>query len=91
MIINDLIVGQYEKHITVQSTICKVNTDKTVKVNDNTAIFFFESEDNLPVPNFKEFYPGLRMQSKHFLVRCLDDKKLYRHYTICNAMRPDIY
>ena len=31
------------------------------------------------------------MQSKHFLIRCMDNPRLYRHYTICNAMRPDVY
>ena len=45
IIVNSLIIGNYEKHITVQSTICKVNMEKTIKVNETTAIFFFESED----------------------------------------------
>jgi len=31
------------------------------------------------------------MLTKHFLVRSLDNPHLYRHYTICNAMRPEIY
>ena len=29
IIVNDLIIGNYEKHITVQSTICKINLEKT--------------------------------------------------------------
>ena len=43
------------------------------------------------MPNFREFHAGLGFQSKHFLIRSMDNKKLYRHYTICNAMRPEIY
>lgn len=61
MIVNDLIIGNYEKQITVQSTICKVNIGKTIRVNDSTCTFFFESETGEIVPNFKEFYPGLSM------------------------------
>ena len=45
MIVNDLIIGNYEKHITVQSTICRIKTEKIVRLNDTTSIFFFESED----------------------------------------------
>ena len=45
MIVNDLIIGNYEKHITVQSTICKVNEGKITRLNESTSIFYFESED----------------------------------------------
>ena len=31
------------------------------------------------------------MQSKHFLIRSMENKHLYRHYTVCNVMRPEIY
>ena len=91
MIVNDLIIGQYEKQVTAQSTICRIKMESTQAVNDSTAIFHFEAEDKQAVPNFKEFHAGLSMMTKHFLIRCMDNEKLYRHYTICNAMRPEIY
>ena len=43
LIVNDLIVGHYQKDVIAQSTICKVNIDKTVELNNTTSIFFFES------------------------------------------------
>ena len=61
LIVNDLIVGHYQKDIAAQSTICKVKVDKTVELNNTTSIFFFESEDKQIVPNFKQYYPGLLM------------------------------
>ena len=91
LIVNDLIVGHYQKDVVAQSTICKVKVDKTVELNNTTSIFFFESEDKQIVPNFKQYYPGLLMIQKHFLVRCLDDESHYRHYTACNAMLPEVY
>ena len=72
------------------TTICKVDTKKTVKLSKSTSIFFFESENGQVVPNFKSFFPGLRMTQKHFLVRSLEDG-LHRHYTSCNVMRPELY
>jgi len=45
------------------------------------------------VPNFKAYYKSLSYLTKHFLVRSMDGptKSVARHYTICNAMRPDVY
>ena len=91
MIVNDLIIGTYQKDIIAQSTICNIKHDKTVELNNTTSIFFFESKDKQIVPNFKKFYPGLRQIQNHFLVRCLDDELHYRHYTACNAMQPQVY
>ena len=31
------------------------------------------------------------MIQKHFLVRCMDQEKHFRHYTACNAMHPETY
>ena len=59
--------------------------------NKTTGTVFLKSIDNYPVVNFKSFYPGFDMLGKHFKLRCVSDKKLNRHYTICNVMRPTYY
>lgn len=45
------------------------------------------------MPNFKAHYRSLGYLTKHFLLRSRDGPKdsVARHYTVCNAMRPDVY
>mgnify|MGYP007082948919 FL=1 len=44
------------------------------------------------MPNFKSYFDEFDYLAKHFLVRSLNGPNgVKRHYTICNAMRPDIY
>lgn len=59
--------------------------------NSSTGTIFLKSIENYPVANFKSFYPGFDMLGKHFKIRCISNKKLNRHYTICNVMRPTYY
>lgn len=91
MIVNDLIQGVYDKKLVSTITDCQIETDMTYMWNKTTGTVFLKSIDNYPVVNFKSFYPGFDMLGKHFKLRCVSDKKLNRHYTICNVMRPTYY
>ena len=91
LIVNDLIIAQLDRKITVQSTICKVDQNRTVVISPHVQGFYFESGRTEPVPNFKRFYPGQTMFGKHFTIRAMTGSKPTRHYTICNSMQPDVY
>lgn len=52
----------------------------------------FESSDSRNVENWKPYFRDLSFLGKHYLVRNLDGhKSIARHYTVCNAMQPEIY
>lgn len=91
MIVNELIVAYYEKEVERTSTICRLNQDKYFIVNDDVKTLFMESVDKRPVANFKKHYRGFEILTKHFWIRSLQDRSVIRHYTICNAMDPDLY
>ena len=40
---------------------------------------------------FKRFYPDTEMLTKHFLLSSVNNPKVFRHYTSCNAMNPPVY
>jgi hypothetical protein len=86
-IVNDLIAAQLNRKEPIQSTICTV--DKKHTVNSTTMTLYLKSVESGVVPNFKRYYPGLSMIGKHFTVRSLENKKVTRHYTVSNAMRPE--
>lgn len=73
------------------STVCRLNEQKYYIVNDYVKTIYLESVDKRPVPNFKKHYHGFEILTKHFWIRCLQDPSVIRHYTICNAMDPDLY
>lgn len=93
MIVNDLAIARYKPDETVASTVCRVREDLSVEVNPRTKVIVLENiDEGVKVPNFKTFYKDLEFLTKHFLIRSLDgSNSVARHYTICNAMRPDIY
>lgn len=93
MIVNDLAIASYKPKETVASTVCRVREDLSEEVNPRTKVIVLENiEAGAKVPNFKAFYKDLEYLTKHFLIRSLDGSdSVARHYTICNAMRPDIY
>lgn len=65
-----------------------------MNVNANTKLIVLENVNkDQPVHNFKAFYKSLDYLTKHFLISSVEDNdsKVSRHYTICNAMRPDAY
>ena len=90
-IVNSLICAQLDRRIQVQSTRCNIDASRTSIVNKFTNAFFFKSHNGASVPNFRRFYPGLRMCGKHFTVKSLEGNKPTRHYTICNIMEPNAY
>ena len=52
----------------------------------------FESSDSRNVENWKPYFRDLSFLGKHYLVHNLDGhKSIARHYTVCNAMQPEIY
>ena len=65
--------------------------DKVFVVNDIIKTFFMESVDKKPVPNFKRHYHGFEALTKHFWIRTLQERQIIRHYTVCNAMDPQLY
>ena len=50
-----------------------------------------EATNKQPIPNFKRHYHGFEVLTKHFWIRTLQSPEIIRHYTICNAMDPDLY
>lgn len=92
MIVNDLAIAHYEPNKTVSTTICRVRKDLSVTVNPRTDVVTLENIDqDQKVPNFKAHFKNIAFLTKHFLVRSRDSDNVARHYTICNAMRPDVY
>lgn len=93
MIVNDLAIARYKPEELVSSTVCRVREDLSQEVNPRTKVIVLENiNEGARVPNFKTFYKDLEYLTKHFLIRSLDGSdSVARHYTICNAMRPDIY
>lgn len=41
--------------------------------------------------NNREFYPDLETIGKHYLVTNIANPTIKRHYTTCNAMKPQVY
>jgi Cytochrome b5-like Heme/Steroid binding domain len=91
MIVNSLIVAQFEKEKLVSTTNCVMDHRQSMLINSTTKVLFLQSDDSRPVPNFKRFFPGLSNLGKHFLVRSLMGNKPARHYTVCNVMHPHVY
>ena len=63
----------------------------TAKVNSTTSAFFLETVENSVKEGFKRYYPGTETLTKHFRVSSVQDPKIFRHYTTCNAMNPPVY
>ena len=91
MIVNSITIGRYEPQVAVATATCKIRTDLTSTVNKHTSVFVFEEISQNTLVNFKRFYPGFECMTKHFLLRNLQNEKVFRHYTICNAMIPEVY
>ena len=90
-IVNQLIVAYYEKEVDRTSTVCRLNQEKYFTVKEHMRTIYMQSIDRKPVPNFKKHYPGFEVLTKHFWIRCLQDRSIIRHYTICNSMDPELY
>ena len=88
---NELTVAFYEREIEKTSTICRLKEDRIYQVNPIIKTFYMESVDRKAVPNFRKNYNGFEVLTKHFWIRTLQNRDIIRHYTICNAMNPDLY
>lgn len=62
-----------------------------VIVNKLTRSFFFETCDKKPRHNYKAYYPGMKYLTRHFWIRSMNNSKVTRHYTTCNAMATNFY
>lgn len=94
VIVNDLIIAQLDRKVTVQSTCARVDVKFTSEVASHVHRHFMKTTGKGPVPNFKRFFPGLSMIGKHFTIKLIsrrDEVKPCRHYTICNVMQQDVY
>lgn len=54
-------------------------------------MFFLETVEDELKEGFKRFFPGTENLTKHFLVSSINEPKVFRHYTTCNAMNPPVY
>lgn len=91
-IVNDLAVAHYEKKVNVETTVCRVRKDLCETINSTTKVIVVENvEKGKKVANFKKHYKSLNYIAKHFLIKLNEGPRaVARHYTICNAMRPDL-
>jgi len=89
-IVNGLIVAQFDSR-DLQAQATRVKLVETHEQNSSTSTIILRNTSNLPVPGFKSYFPGINTIGKHFLVRSLHNKRVHRHYTIANSMRPDFY
>ena len=93
MIVNDLAVARYQPKIAIATTECVVREDLCRNVNASTKTIVFECTGNAArVANWRGHFKDLNFLAKHFLVRNIDGgNSVARHYTICNAMKPEVY
>jgi hypothetical protein len=96
MIINDLIVANYEDDIPPNTLVCKQikenstdNRQSGLTQNTNTSTILLQSVDHQK--HFQSYYSDLRMIGKHFMIRSFANINVTRHYTICNVMEPKFY
>ena len=91
-IVSDLAIAHYQKPNGLSSTVCRVREDLCKEVSPSTKTIVFENISGEPVASWKSYYDGFDYYAKHFLIRSLEGhKSVFRHYTICNAMRPGVY
>lgn len=92
-IVNNLAIARYQPEIEVNTTSCRVRNDLCSQVNRDVKTIVLESvEKKGNVTNFKSYFNNWEYLGQHFLVRSgTGISSITRHYTICNAMRPDIY
>jgi hypothetical protein len=93
-IVCDLAIARYQPLKAVTRTECRVIEELCHDVNATTKTIVFESLEGRIVPNWKKYYPNVDYIGKHFLVRNIaatDRDSVWRHYTICNAMKPEYY
>lgn len=92
MIANDLAVARLDCRETGAVTSrCRLRWDKDNVVNKLTRSFFFETMDKEPRHNYKAYYPGMKFLTRHFWLRSMNNTKVTRHYTTCNAMATGFY
>ena len=91
-IVSDIAIAVYEPDTVVSTVECQVRQDLSQNVNTSTKTIVFESIDQNAQVNWKSYFRDTNFIGKHFLVSNLNGgSKKARHYTICNAMRPDLY
>ena len=92
MVVRDLAIAVFEPKSQADTVQCRVVQELCKDVNSTTKTIVFESVNGQNVPNWRDYQMDMSFIGKHFLVRNLNGgDKVARHYTICNAMRPDVY
>ena len=92
VIANDLAIGRFDCSIDGSAvSLCRLRDDLDNKVNNLTRSFVLETLDRLPRKNYKTYYPGMKHLTRHFWIRNMNNPKVIRHYTTCNAMAPRFY
>jgi hypothetical protein len=61
------------------------------KINPTTTTFVLETCNGEPMANCQEFYPCLDTLGQHYLISSALKPSVFRQYTVCNAMNPEIY
>ena len=92
-IVNDLAIARYDPDREVSETICRVRTDLCKSINASTKTIVVENIDNSePVTNFRDYFKDASYIAKYFRIKAMTGANgVARHYTTCNAMRPDLY
>ena len=65
--------------------------EETARINSSTQVFFLETVEDSLKEGFKRYYRGTETLTKHFRVSSIQDPKIFRHYTSCNAMNPPVF
>jgi hypothetical protein len=69
LIVNDLVVGVYEKSIETHITECYPDHKMTEMWNTTTGTVYLRAFESVKIGNFRSFFPGLEMIGKHFKVK----------------------
>lgn len=92
MIANDLAIARLDcRKEGAEQSMVRLRWDKDNIVNKLTRSFFFETCDKKPRHNYKAYYPGMKYLTRHFWIRSMNNSKVTRHYTTCNAMATNFY
>lgn len=92
IVVNDLAVAVYEPKCEAEVVQCRVASELCQNVNATTKTIVFETVNKQKVSQWRNYQDDLSFLGKHYLVWNIDGgAKVARHYTICNAMRPDVY
>lgn len=82
-IVQDITVGR----LIQEAPLVESEIKNSYQVNRHTKTFQFQTNQNV----YKNYFSDINDIGKHFLINVKGDTAVYRHYTICSTMRPELY